>query len=151
MTTKVHEGMAGDSLEIESGGVIEVKQGGRVNIEAGATLEIAGVDMAAAIAALPPATNYAVGVASGYKIARGVHQQAAAIDTIVTGLTTVVAVVASFIQAPTAKQSFVAATIGNQSGAPAAGSIYLKTFKSTYAAADDFTDNLSTAWIAIGT
>jgi len=132
-----------DTMVVASGGVL--------NIESGGQFQIGGVDMAAAVAALPPATNYAVGVAASYKVARGVHQQVAATDTIVTGLTTVVAVVVSAIQAPTAKQAFVAGTIGNQTGAPAAGSIYTKTFKDTYAAADDFTDNLSYAWIAIGT
>lgn len=36
---KVHEGMAGDSLEVESGGVVNVKSGGRVNIASGAKVE----------------------------------------------------------------------------------------------------------------
>lgn len=142
-TTKIQERQGGDYLAVASGGTIDIESGG--------VLSIAGVDKTASIAGLPATTNYAVGVASGYKIARGVHQQAAASDTIVTGLTTVVAVVASFIQAPTAKQAFVTATIGNQTGAPAAGSILTNTWKSTYAAADDFTDNLSLAWIAVGT
>lgn len=91
------------------------------------------------------------GVATGYKIARGVHQQAAASDTIVSGLTTVVAVVATFRDTPTAKQTYLTATIGDQAGTPAAGSFLGKTFKSTYAAADDFTDNISWNWCAIGT
>jgi hypothetical protein len=93
----------------------------------------------------------AAGVAAGYKIARGVHLQVAATDTIATGLATVVSVTASFIGAPTAKQAFVGATIGDQAGAPAAGSIETKTFTAAYAAAVDFTDNLSVSWIAVGT
>lgn len=97
------------------------------------------------------ALNVVGAVGAGYKVARGVHQQAAASDTIVTGLATVVAVVVSFRDTPTAKQSFVTATIGDQAGTPAAGSILVKTFKSTYAAADDFTDNISTEYIALGT
>lgn len=91
------------------------------------------------------------GVAAGYKIARGTHTQVAQSDTIVTGLATVVSVVVSFQSAPTAKQAFPAGDPGNQSGAPAAGSFLLKTYKSTFAVADDFTDNLVFAWEAVGT
>lgn len=97
------------------------------------------------------------GVAAGYKIARGVHQQAAASDTVVTGLATVVAVVASWRDAPTLKQMFVTASIGDQAGSPAAGSILINTYKPTASgdvtptAATDFSDNLSINWIAIGT
>lgn len=39
--TKVHEGQAGDSIEVESGGVIEVKSGGRIHLESGADLRVA--------------------------------------------------------------------------------------------------------------
>ena len=134
-----------------SGDLLAVASGGTIDIESGGTLSIAGTDKTAAIAGLPATTNYAIGVASGYKIARGVHLQAAAADTVATGLTTVVGVVVSPIGAPTAKQAFVSATIGNQSGAPVAGSVVISTWKSTYAAADDFTDSLSFAWVAVGT
>jgi hypothetical protein len=41
MTGKVHEGMFGDSLEVESGGVIEIKAGGRINVESGGVLNLA--------------------------------------------------------------------------------------------------------------
>lgn len=94
---------------------------------------------------------------TGYKIARGVHQQAAAQDTIVTGLATVVAVVVSFRDTPTLKQMFCYASIGNQAGAPAAGSFLLNTKKPTGTgdvtpiAATDFTDNINFNWIAVGT
>ena len=97
------------------------------------------------------------GVAAGYKIARGVHTQVAASDTVVTGLTTVVAVVAQFDSLPTVKQLLCAATIGDQAGTPAAGSVLIKTLKPTAVndvtptAATDFTENLKIAWIAIGT
>lgn len=99
----------------------------------------------------------AQGVAAGYKIARGVHTQSAASDTVVTGLATVVGAVAGFDSAPTVKQLFCSAQIGNQSGAPAAGSILIKTFKPTAVndvtpvAATDFSENLGIAWIAVGT
>lgn len=139
--TKNFEKQGGDEWDV----------GGVLDIIAGGALKIAGTDMTAAIAALPPATNYAVGVAAGYKVARGVHTQVAAADTVVTGLATVVSVVVSPVQAVTAKQAIVSASIGNQAGAPAAGSIIISTWKSTYAAADDFGDTLSFAWIAVGT
>ena len=142
----------GPKIQQRNGGdLLAAASGGTIDIESGGILSIAGVDKTAAIAGLPATTNYAVGVAAGYKIARGVHLQVAAVDTVVTGLTTVVAVVASPIQAVTAKQAIVAASIGDQAGAPAAGSIYIETFAATYGAAVDFTDNLSFAWIAVGT
>ena len=96
-----------------------------------------------------------IGVAGGYKIARGVHTQVAASDTIATGLTTVVAVIA-VPQTRTLKQLYFDCSIGNQSGAPAAGSILILSKKPTAAndctpvAATDFTDNIPVNWIAIG-
>lgn len=97
----------------------------------------------------------AQGVAAGYKVARGTVTPVSASDTVVTGLATVVAAVASLKGAPTLTCMFVAADIGNQAGAPAAGSIYIKTYKPTAAA--DVTPIASTTpwsaidWIAIGT
>lgn len=102
-------------------------------------------------------TNPVLGVAAGYKIARGVHVQVAASDTVVSGLATVVAVVASFRDAPTVKQLLCSATIGDQAGAPAAGSFLLRTYKPTAVndvtptAATDFTDNIGFNWEAVGT
>ena len=102
--------------------------------------------------------NDVIGVGAGYKLARGVHQQVAAVDTVATGLTTVVAVIAQFQDGPTVKQMFVSCSIGDQNGAPVAGSMYIKTWKptsnvndSTPTAATDFTDNLKINWIALGT
>lgn len=97
------------------------------------------------------------GVAAGYKIARGVHTQVAASDTVVTGLATVVAVIVGFGGAPTVKQLFCAGSIGDQAGTPAAGSVLITTYKPTAVndvtptAATDFTDNVKVAWVAIGT
>lgn len=99
----------------------------------------------------------AAGIGNGYRIARGVNTQAAATDTIVTGLATVVAVVASFEDAPSIKQLFVRASIGDQAGSPAAGSILMSTYKPTAVndvtpvAATDFSENKKINWIAIGT
>ena len=135
----------------DGGDLLAVASGGSIDIETGGAFKVAGVDIAATLAALPPTTNYAVGVAASYKIARGVHLQVAAKDTIVTGLTTVVSIVVCPAQAVTAKQAIFSASIGNQAGLPAAGSVYIESWKSTYDAATDFTDSLSTEWIAVGT
>lgn len=94
---------------------------------------------------------------SGLISVAGQHVQVAASDTVVTGLSTVVAVVASFDTGPTVKQEFLAASIGDQAGTPAAGSILLKTYKPTAVndvtpvAATDFSENLKINWIAYGT
>lgn len=139
---KVH-GAGPDELVVESGGVVDFL--------AGSALKFGGVDQRAALATAPAA------VAAGYKIARGVHRQVAAADTVVTGLATVVAVIVSFDDAPTVKQLFCSGTIGDQAGTPAAGSVLIKTWKPTAVdnvtptAATDFTDNVDIAWIAIGT
>lgn len=127
--------------------------GGQLDIDtvAGGKFTVDGVDMTAAVAALPPAVNYLLGVVAGRKVAGGVHLQVAQSDTIVTGLTTVIAVVICFRDAPTAKQQYAIATIGDQVATPAAGSFLLQTLKSTLAVADDFTDNIHFDWIAFGT
>lgn len=112
---------------------------------------------AAVWTAISETENGVGGVAAGYKVARGIHTQVAASDTIVTGLATVVAAVVSFQSAPTVKQMFATADIGDQSGAPAAGSILINTLKPTAVndvtpvVATDFTDNIKLAWIAVGT
>lgn len=98
------------------------------------------------------------GVAAGYKIARGQATTATASDTIVTGLATVVSAVANLESAPIDTCSLATAAVGNQSGAPAAGSILLKTWmpttggaagNPTLIAATTFTKLAN--WIAIGT
>ncbi len=95
------------------------------------------------------------GVAAGYKIARGIHTTVAAVDTVVTGLATVVAIVATLESDPTLDPDLVTASIGNQAGAPAAGSVYIKTWKrvgagdATPAAATTFVKTVN--WVAIGT
>lgn len=94
------------------------------------------------------------GVAAGYKVARGVHTTVAASDTVVTGLTTVVAVVVSLGSDPGDNPFLVSATIGDQAGAPAAGSILIKSWKHdgtdpTPTAATTFSKAVN--WIAIGT
>ena len=89
------------------------------------------------------------------KIARGVHTTVAAADTVVTGLTTVVAVVACLQSDPVDDPMLVTATIGDQAGTPAAGSVIIKTWKNTGgtdptpAAATTFSKVVN--WIAVGT
>lgn len=95
------------------------------------------------------------GVAAGYKIARGQHTTLDADDTVVTGLTTVVAAVANLESDPVLTCDRAQAVIGDQAGAPAAGSIQIKTFMPTGAGdatpvpATTFTKLVN--WIAIGT
>lgn len=95
------------------------------------------------------------GAASGYKIARGVASTASASDTIVSGLTTVVAVVCT-LQTDAADDPFLATcSIGDQAGTPAAGSFLLKTWKNTSGSdptplASSTTTN-KVNWLAIGT
>lgn len=94
------------------------------------------------------------GVGAGYKVARGVASITGSGD-VVTGLATVVAVVATPADDPDGVAlAMVSATIGNQSGAPAAGSVTLKAWKVT--ATGNATLIAATAakninWIAIGT
>jgi len=133
------------------------------SVELNGSLKVAGVTIIPAtqtvmndVTASAAEINLLVqGVAAGYKIARGTITPVSESDTVVTGLATVVAAVASLKGAPTLTCMFVAADIGNQAGAPAAGSIYIKTYKPT--ATTDVTPTSSTTpwsaidWIAIGT
>lgn len=79
---------------------------------------------------------------------------ATATDTVVTGLRRVVAVVASYDTDPADANDFVSATIGDQAGSPAAGSIIIKTWKTadgadvTPVAATAFTKKVN--WVATG-
>lgn len=68
----------------------------------------------------------------------------AAIDTIVTGLGHLTSVTATLNDAPVAGCQFVTADLGDQAGAPAAGSFYLKTWKAT--AAGDTTQIAATTF-----
>ena len=92
---------------------------------------------------------------AGVKIRRGQHTTVAAADTIATGLTTVVAVLATLESDPVIGADSVSAQVGNQAGAPAAGSVIIKTWKPT--ATGDVTPVAATTfgrlvnWIAIGT
>lgn len=113
------------------------------------TKVLAGITVTAAI------VNALIsGVAAGYKLARGVGAVTGT-ATVVTGLATVVAVIAT-PQADLDGDTLagVSATIGNQAGAPAAGSVILKCWKNnadgdaSMVAANAAKD---VNWIAIGT
>lgn len=94
------------------------------------------------------------GVASGYKIARGVATVGAASVDIVTGLTTVISAVVSLVGDPSLTHMYSTCTVGNQVDAPVAGSIRIKSWKPT--AVGDVTPIAATStfasvsWIAIG-
>jgi hypothetical protein len=105
---------------------------------------------------VPNAPLYSVGgVAAGYAIARGQQTTVAASDTVVTGLATVVSVVAALDSDPVDDPFMCSSSIGDQAGAPAAGSVYIKTWKNTAgtdptpAAATTFSKKVN--WIAVGT
>ena len=116
------------------------------------SLTIDGVAVTASAAALNAAT---VGLAAGYKVARGQLTTVTAADTVVTGLATVVAVIASLESDPGDDPFMASAQIGDQAGAPAAGSIIIKTWKNTGGtdptplAATTFSKKVN--WVAIGT
>jgi hypothetical protein len=120
---------------IEQGGArMFVKAGGVLDIEQGGVLSQNGAPL---------------------KIARGQLTTVTAADTVVTGLATVAAVVASLESDPTDNPFMVTAQIGDQAGAPAAGSIIIKSWQNTTgtdptpAAATTFGKKVN--WIAIGT
>lgn len=87
-------------------------------------------------------------------IKTGQHTTVAASDTVVTGLALVTAVVASLDSDTGDDPLLVTASIGDQAGTPAAGSILIKTWKTdgadpTPVAATTFTKKVN--WIAVGT
>lgn len=89
------------------------------------------------------------------KTVSGQATTVAAVDTIVTGLATVTSVVVSMEADPGDDPFMCSAQIGDQAGAPAAGSFYLKTWKNTGGtdptplAATTFSKKVN--WIARGT
>lgn len=96
--------------------------------------------------------GFNAGVAAiGLKIASGQFTTVTASDTVVTGLTTVISAVANLDSAPVVGAETLTASIGDQAGTPAAGSILLQTWKTlggTPAAGTTF--SLKANWIAMG-
>ncbi|MCX7177703.1 MAG: hypothetical protein NTX56_02710 [Proteobacteria bacterium] len=56
---KVHIGMSGDSLEVETGGAVRIKSGGILNLETGAIIQTNGAQAAALTAQLTTITHTA--------------------------------------------------------------------------------------------
>jgi predicted RecA/RadA family phage recombinase len=90
----------------------------------------------------------------GFKVAAGQIATATAADTVVTGLGTVVSAVATLDSDLGDDPEWVSCSIGDQAGAPAAGSIIIKTWKNTAGndptptAAATFSKKVN--WIAFG-
>ena len=117
------------------------------NIPAGVAAAIAADAAVVGAVLLTPA-------GSGLTVKAGQHTTASATDTVVTGLSRVLSVVAGFETDPADANTYVSAQIGDQAGAPAAGSIIIKTWKQsgsdpTPIAADAFSKKVN--WIAVGT
>ena len=146
---------AGENVLIrkkQGGNAWEFASGASIDFLAGALVEFAGSDQRAALAAAVEAPM--AGVAAGYKLARGVFTPTDGSEDVVTGLTTVVAAIAMLVATPTLTHMWSDATIGDQSGAPAAGSIRVVNRKPTtsgnVAPIDATTPWVDVAWIAIG-
>jgi hypothetical protein len=155
----------GTSLQRRQDGTTALPSGGALDIESGAALKIAGTTVTSSAAELnivdgvtktAAQINLLVaGVAGGYKLARGVTTIDNASKDVATGLTTVVAAVVSMVGDPSLTHMESSVTVGDQAGAPAAGSIRIKSWKPT--GTGDVTPIAATSpfanvsWIAIGT
>lgn len=121
-----------------------------INFPTGAKIEVAGADVTSSVSGAAVA-----GVASGYKVARGVVAVTSAhsgVETVVTGLATVVACGATMADDPTTTCESVTAAIGDQAGSPAAGSIYVKGWKTLGGTpVASTTASVNVNWFAIGT
>lgn len=91
------------------------------------------VDAVAAAAAASGDTtgDVLLGAEGGLRTVGGQHTTVDADDTVVTGLALVVSAVGSLDSDPVAGAQSVTVTKGDQAGAPAAGSIQIKTWKAT--------------------
>lgn len=122
-----------NTLNYQRQGGAQWDVGGVLDILAGGSLKFGGVAM---------------------NIRAGQATTVTAVDTIATGLTTVVAVVACLESDPTDNPEWVTAQIGDQAGSPVAGSVILKTWQNTTGtdptpvAATTFGKKVN--WIAIG-
>jgi len=128
---------------------VYIDQSGALHLNGAALFDASEVDQSATLGG---GQTTVAGVGSNYKIARGQLTNATASDTVVTGLTTVVAAVASLEAGPVVGSEVATARVGDQAGTPAAGSIFVETWKTlggTPAAATTF--SLAVNWIAIGT
>jgi hypothetical protein len=128
-----------------SGDAQVVRSGGEINLESGAKLWSQGFDISDSVAA----------TAAGVRMAAGQITTATAADTVVTGLATVTAVFVTLDSDPSDNPLYASATIGDQAGSPAAGSVVVKTWQDTGGtdptpvAATTFGKKVN--WIAVGT
>lgn len=96
----------------------------------------------------------AMGATSQLRAVSGQLTTVTASDTVVTGLAKVVAVVASLDSDPIDNPEWVSASIGDQAGTPASGSILIKTWQNTGGtdptptAASTFSKKVN--WVAYG-
>jgi hypothetical protein len=137
----------------EQGNKLVVKTNAVLDVESGGALKIAGTDKTSALAAT--VASPLAGTSSAKKFVAAQISTASAADTVVTGLTTVIACGATLDDSPGDDPMLVSATIGDQAGTPAAGSIIVKTWKNTGGtdptpqAASTFTKKVN--WWAYGT
>jgi hypothetical protein len=99
----------------------------------GGTWRIGATSVTATAATLnnSPQTVTSGSPVSGKKVAYGQQTTVAASDTVVTGLATVTACVASLESDPADDPEWTTCAVGDQAGTPAAGSILVKTWKNT--------------------
>lgn len=106
-----------------------VKTGAALDIETGGALKFGGVDKTGLLSGA--VANPLAGTSAGKRFVAAQMTTATAADTVVTGLTTVIACGAILDDNPGDDPMLVSATIGDQAGSPAAGSIIVKTWKNT--------------------
>lgn len=140
--TKVQELQGGDALVFASGA--------QLVLESGATLYVGGADVTSAVA-----TGGVAGIAAGYKLARGeVTLDGGNPTPVTTGLTTVVAAVASFKTAVALGDDPNSLSV-DYGGSVTAGELDIHAWKNV--SGTDPTQVASTnssmvvSWIAVGT
>lgn len=88
------------------------------------------------------------------KMAHGIHTTVAAVDTLVTGLATVICCVVQKNDDPVDAAQLVTANVGDQAGTPAAGSVLINSWMATAAGDTGLkvatTHSKEIAWIAFG-
>ena len=156
-------GVEGSEVQVASAtgglyqsGVAITSTAAEINILDGVTASAAELNILDGVTMTAAQINLLTqGAGAGYKLARGTATIGTASDDIVTGLATVVAVVVSMVGDPSLTHMYSSGTVGDQAGAPAAGSIRIKSWKPTgtgdvspIAATSPFGN---VAWIAIGT
>lgn len=144
------------SAAITALAVVYGKDDGKVDDAAGAGLTGSGIGVALEAATADGDIIEVMPIPSshGVRFIAGQHTTVAAADTVVTGLAQVFGVVASLDADPGDDPQWVSATIGDQAGAPAAGSVVIKSWKNTGGtdptplAATTFSKKVN--WIAFG-